>query len=153
MSDVRGLGTSEIDEYLRASSKFKGAYPCDQIPNFPDNEYSLIINTDNSSLPGSHWTALVVRGNNVYYFDSFGRLYNNGSFPVDYIENLAKICFEKNILFQNKVLQSFHSNTCGEFCIYFIKQFEKNVAFLKIFRDFSTNLNSNDIKIMKLFKN
>ena len=75
MSDVRGLGTSEIDEYLRGSIKFKGAYPCDQIPILPDNEYSLIINTDNSSLPGSHWTALVVRGNNVYYFDSFGRLY------------------------------------------------------------------------------
>ena len=52
MSDVRGLGTDEIDEYLRSSSKFEG-------------EYSLIINADNPSLPGSHWTALVVRGDNV----------------------------------------------------------------------------------------
>ena len=153
MSDVRGLGTSEIDEYLRGSIKFKGAYPCDQIPILPDNEYSLIINTDNSSLPGSHWTALVVRGNNVYYFDSFGRLYNNSSFQTDYIENLGKICFGKKIVFQNEVLQSFHSNTCGEFCIYFIKQFEKNVAFSRIFRNFTMNLKSNDIKIMKLFNN
>ena len=153
MSAVRGLDTDEIDKLLGSSSKFKGAYPCDQIPNFPDNEYSVIINVDNSSLPGSHWTALVVKGNNVYYFDSFGRLYNNSSFPVDYIENLGKICFGKKIMFQNKVLQSFHSNTCGEFCVYFIKQFEKNVAFSRIFHDFTENLKLNDTKIMKLYKN
>ena len=69
------LDTNQIDDLLKSYKKFKGAFPCDKIPNFPDNEYSIIINTDRSNLPESHWTVLVIRGNNVYYFDYFGRLY------------------------------------------------------------------------------
>ena len=43
------LSTDDIDEILKNSTKFKGAFPCDQIPKFPDNEYSVIINVDNST--------------------------------------------------------------------------------------------------------
>ena len=146
------LDTNQIDDLLKNYKKFKGAFPCDKIPNFPDNEYSIIINTDRSDLPGSHWTVLVIRGNNVYYFDSFGRLYDNFSFPDDYREYLSRICVNKKIFFQKKVLQGFHNNTCGEYCIYFIKQMEKKLSFSTIFRDFSENLNKNDSKILKLFK-
>ena len=146
------LSTDDIDEILKNSTKFKGAFPCDQIPKFPDNEYSVIINVDNSTLGGSHWTALVIRGNNAYYFDSFGRFYDNNSFPVDYKENLSKICIGKKIVFNKKVLQGFHSNTCGEFCIYFIKQLERNVPLTRMFNDFTENLKINDSKILRLFK-
>ena len=152
MSDQRGLYTDEIDDFLVDIASFKGAFPCDQIPVFSDNEYSIIINVDNSNLRGSHWTALTIRGNRGYYFDSFGRLYDNASFPIDYIESLSKLCRSKKMVFQNKVLQSFHSNTCGEYCIYFIKKLEDRVNFSDIFHDFTENLNSNDIKIMNLFK-
>ena len=146
------LNTDEIDELLKNFNKFKGGFPCDQIPNFSDNEYSIIINVDASDLPGSHWTALVVRGNNVYYFDSFGRLYDNFSFPNNYISYLSQICNGKKVTYQKNVLQDFHSNTCGEYCVYFIKQMEKNVIFSSIFRDFNENLKRNDVKILKLFK-
>ena len=152
MSSLKGLDTDQIDKYLSNDSKFKGAYPCDQIPDFPDNEYAMIINVDNSNLPGSHWTALVIKGGNGYYFDSFGRQYNNQSFPLDYITNVSRICVGKKMKFQEKVLQSFHSNTCGEFCVYFIKQLDKGVAFSTIFHDFTENLKLNDSKIMKLYK-
>ena len=147
-----GLSTEEIDKLLSKQLKFKGAFPCDKIPIFEDNEYSFIVNVDNSSLPGSHWTALVIRGNNAYYFDSFGRLYDNASFPADYTANLQRFCLGKKISFQNKVLQGFHSYTCGEYCIYFIKQLEKRIKFSGVFHDFTTNLRSNDLKIMKLYK-
>lgn len=153
MNLAKGLDTDQIDHYLRSNTKFKGAFPCDQIPNFTDSEYSVIINTDNSTLPGSHWTALVIKGSNGYYFDSFGRFYSNSSFPLDYIENLNSICRDKKMKFQDKVLQSFHSNTCGEFCVYFIKQFHKNVEFSEIFYDFTENLKLNNARIMKLYKN
>ena len=146
------METDQLEESLKHVKNFKGAYPCDGIPTFSDNEYSIIVNVDNSTLPGSHWTALVIRGNNGYYFDSFGRFYNNESFPIDYIRNISKICHDKRMRFQEKVLQSFHSNTCGEFCIYFIKQFSNRVAFTQIFRNFTDNLKVNDRKIMKLYK-
>ena len=146
------LSTEQIDKILRGSAKFKGAFPCDQIPKFPDNEYSVIINVDNSTLNGSHWTALSIRGNNAYYFDSFGRFYDNNSFPADYKENLRRICIDKKIVFNKKLLQGLHSNTCGEFCIYFIKQLERNVPLTRIFNDFTENLKLNDSKILRLFK-
>jgi hypothetical protein len=152
MNNIDGLDTDQIDKYLRSEANFKGVFPCDQIPDFPDNEYAVIINVDNSNLPGSHWTALVIRGSNGYYFDSFGRYYDNRSFPADYIRYLSKICVDKKMKFNDKVLQSFHSNTCGEFCIYFIKQLDKNIKFSTIFHDFTENLKFNDVKIMKLFK-
>ena len=149
---LTGLSTKEIDELLSNQPKFKGAFPCDKIPIFEDNEYSFIVNVDNSTLPGSHWTALVIRGNNAYYFDSFGRLYDNASFPADYTASLQRLCLGKKMSFQDKVLQGFHSNTCGEYCIYFIKQLEKRIKFSEVFHDFTSNLKSNDIKIMKLYK-
>ena len=147
------LDTDQIDDLLKNYSKFKGAYPCDQIPNINDAEYSMVCNTDVSRLPGEHWTSFVVRGNNVYYFDSFGRLFDNFSFPDDYRAYLRQIFGSKKVYFQNKVLQGFHSNTCGEYCVYFIKQMENNVPFSSIFRDFSEDLKVNDMKILKLFKN
>lgn len=153
MNVTEGLDTDEINKYLRSLDKFKGAFPCDQIPVFPDNEYAVIINTDNSDLSGSHWTGLVIKGSNGYYFDSLGRYYDNQSFPTDYIEYLSKICVDKKMKFNEKVLQSFHSNTCGQFCIYFVKQLSRNVKFSSIFHDFTENLRSNDVKIMKIFKN
>ena len=151
MSNI-ALSTDQIDNLLKAHKKFKGAFPCDQIPKFMENEYSVILNCDPISLPGSHWTALVVKGNTGFYFDSFGRFYDNFSFPEVYRENLSKICLNKKMRFQNKVLQGFHSNTCGEFCVYFIKQMDKNVPFSNIFRDFTENLNFNDKKIINLYK-
>jgi hypothetical protein len=151
MSGARGLSTDYINRVMDKLTSFKGTYPCDEIPNFTENEYSIIVNVDNSNLPGSHWTALVIRGNNAYYFDSFGRLYDNFSFPPDYRENLQNICLGKKVIFQEKVLQGFHSNTCGEYCIYFIDQLEKRIKFTDIFRSFTENLKSNDKKIMKLY--
>ena len=153
MNKKIALNTDQIDNLLKNCTKFKGAYACDQIPNVNDSEYSLIVNTDVSELPGQHWTALMFKGNNVYYFDSFGRLFDNFSFPDDYRTYLRQLCGSKKVYFQNKVLQGFHSNTCGEYCVYFVKQMEKNVPFSSIFRNFSDNLKANDLIILKLFKN
>ena len=71
MNKKIALNTDQIDNLLKNCTKFKGTFACDQIPNVNDSEYSLIVNTDVSELPGQHWTALMFKGNNVYYFDSF----------------------------------------------------------------------------------
>ena len=104
---MKDLSTTNIDLILENNEKFKGAFPCDQIPQFSDNEYQLIINTDNSSLPGTHWTGVVVRGSDVYFFDSFGRYYENLSFPSDFRTSIQKLCVGKNIKFQKKRFTKF----------------------------------------------
>ena len=146
------LSTDQIDDLLRNDEKFKGAFPCDRIPKLLDNEYSIVVNCDSQNQPGSHWVALVIRGNFVYFFDSFGRSYDNFSFPEVFRKNISEICFNRKLRFQNKVLQGFHSYTCGEFCVYFIKQMHKRTPFSNIFRDFTENLKENDARILKLFR-
>ena len=146
------MNTQQIDKLLENQPKFKGTFPCDVIPIITEPDYSIIVNTDNSSSPGSHWTVITFKGDNVYYFDSFGRNYDNKSFPEDYTLNLSKLFLGKRIKFQNKVLQGFHTNTCAEYCIFFVKQFHRNVPFSNICNDFTENLNLNDSKIMKLYK-
>ena len=50
------------------------------------------------------------------------------------------------------MLQDFHTSTCGEYCVYFIKQMVRNVAFSSILNDFGEKLKRNDVRILKLFK-
>lgn len=45
-----------------------------QDSKFPKTDGYSIMNTDTSGGPGIHWMALIRRGQNVYVYDSFGRL-------------------------------------------------------------------------------
>ena len=146
------MNTLMIDKLLVNQPNFIGAYPCDKIPKVSKSNYSMIVNTDNSSQDGEHWTAFIIKGETVYYMDSFGRNFDNKSFPIDYNINISRLFLGKRILFNDKVLQGFQNNTCGEYCIYFIARFNENIPFSNIFRDFSRNLNSNDQKIFKIVK-
>ena len=123
------MNTVTIDKLLSNQSKFKGAFPCDAIPKINDREYAMIVNTDNSSNEGEHWTAFIINNEHVYYMDSFGRNYDNKSFPSDYTSNLAKLFLGKRIKINDKVLQGFQSNTCSDYCIYFIIKFYENIRY------------------------
>ena len=147
------MNTLTIDKLLINQPKFKGAFPCDMLPKVQDNEYSMIVNTDNSFKQGEHWTAFVIVNDNVYYMDSFGRNYDNKSFPNDYTSNLAKLFLGKRVRINNKVLQGFQNNTCADYCVYFIAKFYENIPFPSIFKDFTEDFNFNDKKIVKyIFK-
>ena len=141
------MNTREINRRLKNVSGFLGTFPCDRIPPTDKYSYSVIINTDNHTLPGSHWTALLVRGKSVYFFDSFGRNFNNKSFPPDFINYVSKLCRNKIIKFNDRVLQSFQSNTCGYYCVYFIKN---HMNKREAFSSFTDNLNLNDRRILKI---
>ena len=43
------MKTHQIDSLLSNERKFKGAYPCDLIPDIKEQEYAVIVNTDNAS--------------------------------------------------------------------------------------------------------
>ena len=146
------MNTDTINHLLRYETRYKGAFPCDMIPDFTDQEYSVVVNTDNATKDGEHWTAVIVTRDIVYYFDSFGRHYNNKSFPDDYRLILRKLVSGKSLKYNDKVLQSFQSNTCAEFCIHFIKKFYEDVPFFSIFRNFTLDLCSNDKKVVSFVK-
>ena len=63
------LTNSEIQKHHQNEPRFNGAYPSDNLPKIKDGAY--VINLDEYSDIGTHWVALYVH-NNVIYFDSFG---------------------------------------------------------------------------------
>ena len=145
------MNTEAIDMNLQKEERFVGAFPCDMVPEVVKYEYSIIINVDSKTQEGSHWVALGIRGDNAYFCDSFGRRFDNFSFPELFINSINKLCQGKQVHFNETILQSFSATTCGEYAIYFIKMFHSGKTFKQMFSRFTENLNQNDKLIMKIF--
>ena len=95
---------------------FLGVYALDKVPvraitSYP---YTVIINTDDSTQPGSHWVAIhkdiMQRG---YYFDSFG-------FPPKLDDLLATMDSCADWTYNSFRLQSYASTVCGQYCLFFV---------------------------------
>ena len=72
---------------------------------------AYVINLDEYNDIGTHWIALYV-SNNCIYFDSFG---------VEYIPNeIRQFIGNKNIMSNIFRLQAYDSIMCGYFCLAFI---------------------------------
>lgn len=130
------MSTSTIDlekyaQRLFIQNEFLGVYSIDTLPKTsgPFKDTSLIINTDTSNLPGTHWVAILTRDNEAYYFDPFG-------YPPP-----LKIASWLNKYFSNwshnqRQIQSITSNYCGYFCLYFLyaaqRHYFRNIDMFKI---------------------
>ena len=140
------MKTNEIETILNhilSTDKvnFLGVFPQDLIPSFDSLKFPacLVSNTDPSSKPGTHWVALyIVSPSQLEFFDSYGL------HPHAY-------GFTFNLSEYNKTqLQSFSSNVCGEYCIYYL--FKRSKCLCPIFKEFSSSTDWNDREEAKWFK-
>ena len=97
----------EIQRYYQNEYRFNGVYSKDNLRNkIKDGVY--VINLDEYSDIGTHWVALYVL-NNVIYFDSFG------------VENIPKeikvFISNKNIKINFFRIQGYDSIMCGYFSV------------------------------------
>ena len=124
--------------YLILQSKvdnFCGVFPADKVPKklskFP---VCLVVNTDPSSQPGTHWLAAYIdsmgRGEQ---FDSFGRVPAKNS-PLSQL--LTASCGSK-WHYNEERIQEYCSSVCGHYCIYFLLQRNRGVPMSEIIRVFS----------------
>ena len=91
--------------------QFRGVYAADELTDEPGY---VIVNTDPSRLPGSHWIALYKTGRTYEVFDSYGfspKKY--GGYIRDYFAN-------KTYHFNPVRLQGDWSSTCGHFCVHYV---------------------------------
>ena len=98
-------------KYYENESRFNGLYSRDNLPNkIKDGAY--VINLDEYSDMGTHWTALYVKNNVVTYFDSFG---------AEHIPKEIKT-FIKNRNIKTNIfsMQAYDSIMCGYFYIVFM---------------------------------
>lgn len=75
-----------------------------------------IVNLDDSSGNGTHWTAYVKKDKDIIYFDSYGNLRPPleliSYFNKDGKHNVIKYNYERN--------QKYNSYNCGHLCLNFL---------------------------------
>jgi len=113
---------------------------------------NYIVNLESSPSIGSHWTALIIRDDQAFYFDSYG------AFPsmeiVKYVKKRKGIKFA----FNNWIIQDLHSENCGSYCIallLFLKLKKEHDLFDGVneyINMFVDNTKQNDVILREYFK-
>ena len=104
------LTTFDIMDYYASEPRFNGVYSRDNLPK-TIKKGAYVINLDEYNDIGTHWIALYV-SNNYIYFDSFG---------VEYIPNeIKQFIGNKDIISNIFRLQAYDSIMSGYFCLAFI---------------------------------
>ena len=96
---------------------FKGVFAADLVPwtnMSPGSEWSVILNTDPSSLPGEHWVAVANKpdGRECWFFDLY-RLK-----PTRYRPLLWQLLNKCQI--NTEDYQQDHSSVCGNYALFFL---------------------------------
>ena len=77
-----------------------------------------LVNIDNRSQGGTHWTIFIVKDNNLYDFDSFGGQPEN--FLLNQLPPL--------IIYHSYKIQDINSKLCGSYCLYFFHLIERMIS-------------------------
>jgi hypothetical protein len=90
---------------------YGGCFSSDNIsPVKPGERRNLIVNLAKEEEEGTHFVALIMRGDFVYYFDSFGEKCEN-SHILEYMNR-----YSDNIYYNSIQIQDYNSKMCGFFC-------------------------------------
>lgn len=86
-----------------------------------NKDYNLIVNLQQTGQGGSHWIALITRGNKYLYIDSFG------GYPHFII---VKHCLKHkfNLGYSAYICQDLKSQRCGYYCLKAIKYIQNSKA-------------------------
>ena len=152
--EKEGLDTRDLLHLLKGVQNFLGVYASDQIPLILDSSIPifLIVNLDNSKLPGSHWIALRITFSTVEIFDSLGfnpQRWQN--FPASILKFFSRYSYSHRF-YASQRIQNDNSYTCGLYCVYFILVRQKE-SFQNILRLFSNNYSENDKLVLVEIKN
>ena len=124
---------------LDISNSFKGAFSSDNIPLFSDYNVSLICNLSKSNEKGSHFVAIYIKSDRIFYFDPLGL-----QCVVKEICDYLKI-YNKRIIHSLRAIQHPMSFHCGYFCTGFILAMSKKYSLIQFQNLFTpTKLLEND---------
>ena len=116
---------------------FIGVYARDNLPTRRLSElksWALIINLDTINQPGSHWVAIYIPQKKSYmeYFDSTGR-------PPYHQTIIHFLKQRKYYLYNDKVLQSVYTTTCGQYCLFYLCSRAHGIDYIDILNLFKIN--------------
>ena len=142
---LEALTTKQLNDILCQASATKhryiGAYPACITPKSKKSIYAFISNTDNHEEDGEHWCAWVIKDENLFFFDSFGRSPNDETLPMNFLEISRNF---KHIQYTKTRIQGWNSNACGYFCIHFIYMFCLGLDYEEFLNEYTCNYLNND---------
>lgn len=119
------MRTNEILKKMKDEKKFLGVFSADNLPKQPVIG-GLIVNTDKSDQPGSHWVAFYATNKReCEYFDPFG----NPPLVNDLILFSKKYSMCE---FSSRQIQDINTTICGQLCIAYLKSRFKGLTMLEI---------------------
>lgn len=104
---------------------FKGVFMRDELKsNGSQSDECLILNIDESSNNGTHWTCLFIKNGICYYFDSFGF-----APPTEVYQYCQKFTDRDYNTFR---IQRPDQVICGHYCIYVLYRLSKGFKFYDV---------------------
>jgi hypothetical protein len=101
-------------------SSFLGVYPSDSMPKITNiKNNSIIFNLSKHTEPGTHYVAVFLNNNAIFYFDSYGKPLTNPHIK----KNLRKINIP--IFYQKRSIQHKDSIFCGLYALAYLKSTQK----------------------------
>ena len=141
------MDTRELDTILRANvdtcETFLGVYALDQLPSPSEvrQRSFLVCNCCPIDLPGEHWIALFGNARReIEMFDSFGFSPNVYDGVHQFLRNQQPVL----ITYNTQQLQSFESDACGPYCLYFAYYRARGVAMNTIIEKIVDGMNRDD---------
>ena len=147
----KGTTNKKINKLLSCKPNFIGCFAEDEISSITFTSFPcfLIVNTDSSSMPGSHWIAMGIFKDRIEIFDPLGfKFFNWSRIPCDLLKSLHRLSQHRKLLISQRI-QSDKSVLCAFFCMYYCI-FRSSVPFSKICLPFKS-LRVNDKVLIKMF--
>ena len=142
------MNTLEIDHALSRGitrQYYRGAFPEDVDFHFKP-PYCVVTNCDSHNGPGSHWNGWFITQSKIFFIDTYGRSPKDSTLPTAY----RLFVKNKQFVFNPRIIEGLFSNTCGQFCVYFLHRLCKGDEWTDIIDSFNDNLAVND-RIVRRF--
>lgn len=106
--------------------RFAGCFACDNIPveklSLLEN-FNIICNLDTQDGPGTHFVAIIVNKDKVFYIDSQGNECKNAHISR-FLKYVAKVK-KRKIVFNKFKIQHQHSIFCGFYAMLFMLKYDR----------------------------
>ena len=113
-----GRGSTTAAQLNRVGKKlfaneWAGVYAVDQQPLLPRTATKyLVVNLDEKGKPGSHWVAVIIKGNTSYIWDSFAR--KSRKIMPTWLKNTRHRYKHMDAQLDKKSNQHKNSSICGQ---------------------------------------
>lgn len=150
------MNNHQLDSLLRhmVGDSFGGVWASDQLPQVKQlfrYPVYMIVNTHPSHMPGEHWLAMTLEGENVgTFFDSFGFPPNFSHYPKSILQFLEKQC--KTILHHNCQLQNVLSTACGQHCVFYLCKRASGLSYEDVLSLYQDDVIKNDATVTNFVK-